>query len=279
MNKPIFTCAPLPFQGQKRNFVKQFRTALEELNADGGLTTIVDLFGGSGLLAHTAKRRFPDCRVIYNDYDDYRRRLENVDTTNGVLADLREELNDYPRGERITSPYREKVQEVLKRWDETGYVDYISLSSSLLFSQKYALSYDQMSKEGFYNRVRKDGYNVDGYLDGLEVVKYDYMELFGQFAGRKDVLFLVDPPYLSTDTSTYSSDNYWKLKDYLDVLLILAKDNYVYFTSNKSQIIELCDWFADNYSLNTPFSNAAVVTYQVKGHACKFTDMMYYKKY
>lgn len=280
MDEPIFTCAPLPFQGQKRNFVKQFRAALEELNADGGITTIVDLFGGSGLLAHTARRHFPDIRrVIYNDYDDYHVRLENVSRTNRILAELREVLKDYPRGERITSPQRDKVLEVLKRWDGTGFVDYISLSSSLLFSQKYALSYDQMSKEGFYNRIRKDDFHVDGYLDGLEVVKCDYMELFRQFAGRKDVLFLVDPPYLSTDTSTYGSDNYWKLKDYLDVLLVLTKDNYVYFTSDKSQIVELCDWFAVNYGLNTPFSNAAVVTYQVKNYACKFTDMMYYKKY
>lgn len=279
MDEPIFTCAPLPFQGQKRNFIRQFRTALDELNADGRTTTIVDLFGGSGLLAHTAKRHLPGCRVIYNDHDNYRQRLENVARTNNILAELREVLKDYPRGERITSPLRDKVLEILKRWDNTGYIDYISLSASLLFSQKYALSFDQMSKESFYNRIRKDDYNVAGYLNGLEILKYDYMDLFKQFCGRQDVLFLVDPPYLSTDTTTYSSDSYWRLKDYLDVLHVLSKGSYVYFTSNKSQIIELCDWFAKNYRLDTPFSNAAIVTYHVKSYACKFTDMMFYKKY
>lgn len=279
IDEPIFTSAPLPFQGQKRNFVKQFRTALDELIADGRITTIVDLFGGSGLLAHTAKRHLPGCRVIYNDHDNYRQRLENVPRTNVILTELREVLKDYPRGERLTLPLHDKVLEILKRWDSAGHVDYISLSASLLFSQKYALSFDQMSKESFYNRIRKDGYHVAGYLDGLEVVRCDYFELFKQFCCRQDVLFLVDPPYLSTDTTTYNSDSYWRLKDYLDVLLVLAKDNYVYFTSNKSQVIELCDWFAENYGLDTPFSNATVVMHQVKSYACKFTDMMYYKKY
>ena len=74
----VYLTAPLPFQGQKRNFVGEFRAALSELNPAGEITTIVDLFGGSGLLSHTAKRHAPECRVIYNDFDGYRERLENT---------------------------------------------------------------------------------------------------------------------------------------------------------------------------------------------------------
>ena len=32
---------------------------------------VIDLFGGSGLLAHTIKRERPELKVIYNDYDNY----------------------------------------------------------------------------------------------------------------------------------------------------------------------------------------------------------------
>ena len=54
--------APLPFQGQKRRFLKPFRTALEDFPDDA---IYVDLFGGSGLLSHTVKQMYPDAKVIY----------------------------------------------------------------------------------------------------------------------------------------------------------------------------------------------------------------------
>ena len=59
-----------------------------------------------------------------------------------------------------------------------------------------------------------------------------------------NVVFLVDPPYLSTEVGTYKM--YWKLSDYLDVLTVLNKRDFLYFTSNKSSIIELCEWIGNN---------------------------------
>jgi len=59
---------PLPFQGQKRNFLTQFSELINELPDD---STIVDLFGGSGLLSHTAKQLKPTTKVVYNDFDNY----------------------------------------------------------------------------------------------------------------------------------------------------------------------------------------------------------------
>lgn len=56
--------APLPFQGQKRRFLKPFKEALNEFPADA---VYIDLFGGSGLLSHTVKDYYPDAKVIYND--------------------------------------------------------------------------------------------------------------------------------------------------------------------------------------------------------------------
>lgn len=78
--------APLPFQGQKRRFLKPFKEALNEFPSDA---VYVDLFGGSGLLSHTVKEYYPDCKVIYNDFDGYSHRLENVDKTNALLSDIR----------------------------------------------------------------------------------------------------------------------------------------------------------------------------------------------
>ncbi|MGY4700511.1 hypothetical protein ACVND7_12940, partial [Avibacterium paragallinarum] len=59
-----FNQAPLPFVGQKRLFLNAFKQVLNEhIPDDGEGWTIVDAFGGSGLLSHVAKRIKPKARV------------------------------------------------------------------------------------------------------------------------------------------------------------------------------------------------------------------------
>ena len=71
--------APLPFIGQKRNFLKHLIPVLQQnIPDDGAGWTIVDVFGGSGLLAHTAKHILPKARVVYNDFDGYAERLHHI---------------------------------------------------------------------------------------------------------------------------------------------------------------------------------------------------------
>ena len=81
-----YSQSPLPFQGQKRKFVKHFKEALK---AFPDKATYVDLFGGSGLLSHIIKQEKPMARVIWNDYDNFARRLECIPITNEILAQLR----------------------------------------------------------------------------------------------------------------------------------------------------------------------------------------------
>jgi len=274
MNK-IHTTAPLPFMGQKRRFLKHFKTTLKECNE---ATIFVDLFGGSGLLSHTAKRYRPDARVIYNDYDDYRVRLLNIERTNNIMTALRSLLSDCPDDKKLSEDKRVKVIDYLREQEKTGFVDYITLSSSLLFSMNYAISMEEFSKQTMYNCVRKANYDATGYLDGLEVVKTDYMMLFERFKNKKNVVFFVDPPYLSTDTSTYK--NYWRLADYLDVLKVLKGTSYFYFTSNKSSIIELCDWIETNLAAENPFKGAAVTEMRTNvNYVASYTDIMLHKRY
>lgn len=191
--------APLPFQGQKRRFLKPFKTALESFPADA---TYVDLFGGSGLLSHTVKQMFPDAKVIYNDFDGYSHRLENADKTNALLSDIRDICASEPRKERISDGLSNEIIGRISK--EKGFIDWVTISSSLLFSMNYVTSFDQLKKEKFYNKVRLSPYTVEGYLEGVDRVKKDYRDLFTEFRNHKNVVFLVDPPYLSTDCSTYS---------------------------------------------------------------------------
>lgn len=82
----IYKSAPLPFQGQKRRYIGEFRRVLGEIR---DARIFVDLFGGSGLLSHVAKRERPDAMVIYNDFDGYRTRLDNIARTNALISKLR----------------------------------------------------------------------------------------------------------------------------------------------------------------------------------------------
>ena len=55
--KKIYYKPPLPFWGQKRYFVNNYRTVVDEIipgNGEGW--TVVDVFGGSGLLSYWAKK-------------------------------------------------------------------------------------------------------------------------------------------------------------------------------------------------------------------------------
>ena len=267
----MYKVAPLPFVGQKRNFVREFIKVLDRLPDDA---VFVDLFGGSGLLSHVAKRHKPQSKVIYNDFDCYRDRLAAIPSTNSILRELRVIVKDVPAKQRITGDVREKVIDCLNRARLVGPVDYITLSTALLFSGKYMTTHESFIKETFYNRVRgSDIESAADYLDGIEVRSCDYRELVKEFEDVDNVVFLVDPPYLSTDVTTYTMS--WRLSDYLDVLTILANSKFVYFTSNKSSIIELCDWMGKHPSLGNPFSGCARVSVRAPiNHTCHYEDIM-----
>lgn len=265
--------APLPFVGQKRMFVNEFRRALKDFS---GKTTFIDLFGGSGLLSHVAKRTRPDARVIYNDHDNYRERLRNIDRTNSLLADLRGLAGTFPRHGMVTGKLRERFIGRIREDEDSGFVDYITLSSSLLFSGKYARNLQELEKQNLYNKIKRTDYRCDGYLDGLEIVCCDYKELAEKYAGNPDVVFLADPPYMATDISTYKMD--WKLSDYLDVLLVLERNPFVYFTSGKSPILDFCGWMEKHPDVRNPFAGAEKRTLTAHmNYNSSYTDIMLYR--
>ncbi len=69
----IYNQAPLPFQGQKRRFLKDFKEALKGFPCDA---IYVDLFGGSGLLSHTVKSVYPQSKAV--TYKIGKRRTKNT---------------------------------------------------------------------------------------------------------------------------------------------------------------------------------------------------------
>lgn len=189
--------APLPFVGQKRMFAREFIKVLNQYPDDA---VFVDLFGGSGLLSHIAKRQKPNATVVYNDFDNYRHRLANIPRTNALLTRIRDIIYEtepnMPKGKRLDSGAKNRIVECIRQEeDATGYVDYITISAAIMFSMKYKLSLEELAKETFYNNIRQTDYHsADDYLEGLIVESCDYRELFERYKDTPGVVFLVDPP-------------------------------------------------------------------------------------
>lgn len=268
----LYLSAPLPFVGQKRRFAKNFIEVIRQYPSG---TVFVDLFGGSGLLSHITKHFHPESRVIYNDFDNYRHRINNIERTNALLDRIRPVSDGFARHKPITGEARERIFALLEQEErEAGYIDFITLSSSLMFSMKYKMSIAEMRREVLYNNVRKEGYTpCPDYLAGLEIESCDYRELFERFKDTPGVVFLVDPPYLSTEVGTYRMC--WRLADYLDVLSVLSGHDFVYFTSDKSCIVELCEWMGRNPSLGNPFGRCSRREFNATmNYSARYTDIM-----
>ncbi|WP_229025738.1 hypothetical protein [Pasteurella multocida] len=188
-----FKQAPLPFTGQKRMFLKHFTQVLNDnIEGNGKGWTIIDVFGGSGLLSHVAKRLKPKAKVIYNDFDGYAERLNHITETNQLREILYHSVSEIiPKNKLISKQAKEEIINKIKAFN--GYKDVNCLSSWLLFSGQQVGSLDELFKQRFYNCIRQSDYTLaEGYLDGLEVISESFHQLLPRFRDKEKVLLILD---------------------------------------------------------------------------------------
>ena len=237
----VYKQAPLPFVGQKRLFLNDFRQALSRIPGDGDGWTIVDVFGGSGLLSHTAKREKPAARVIYNDFDNYCERLNHIADYNRLREQLAVVIGDFPRGARLDDARVAGVKRVIAEFD--GYIDLRMLGNWLLFSTKQADSMDTLLSYEFYNNLRRTPLaEATGYLEGLEVVRRDFAELMAEYGDSPNTLFVLDPPYLSTMQGAYAGEAF-RMVSFLRMIQ-LTRPPFVIFSSTRSEMMDYFDYLA-----------------------------------
>lgn len=81
---------------------------------------------------------------------------------------------------------------------------------------------------------------------GLDVISQTYTEVIASFNKQSRVIYIIDPPYPSTDISTYGKTSPLSFKEHLDVASLMHTHNAIYFTSNKGNLVEFHDWLIDN---------------------------------
>ncbi|MGX2947335.1 hypothetical protein [Frederiksenia canicola] len=237
--------APLPFVGQKRMFLKQFETILEQnIEGKGEDWTIIDAFGGSGLLSHIAKHKKPLARVLYNDFDGYADRLKHIKETNQLRQDLLQIVGDIvPKNKRVDNRLKQEI--INKINDFKGFKDLNSISSWLLFSGQQVGSFDELFERGFYNCIRQTDYpDAADYLEGIEIVRESFHTLLPKFQHDSKTLFVLDPPYLCTRQDSYKQATYFDLIDFLR-LIHLTRPPYIFFSSTKSEFVRFVEYMRE----------------------------------
>lgn len=245
-NKKTFKQAPLPFIGQKRMFLKHVEIVLNKhIDGEGEGWTIVDVFGGSGLLSHTAKQLKPKATVIYNDFDGYAERLNHIDDINRLRQIIFNCLHGIiPKNGRLSKEIKEEI--INKINDFKGYKDLNCLASWLLFSGQQVGSFDALFAKDFWNCVRQSDYpTAEGYLDGIEVISESFHKLIPRYQNQDKVLLLLDPPYLCTRQESYKQATYFDLIDFLR-LINLTKPPYIFFSSTKSEFIRYLNYMQES---------------------------------
>nr|DAU36977.1 MAG TPA: DNA adenine methylase [Bacteriophage sp.] len=245
-----FKQAPLPFVGQKRMFLKHVQAVLDKhIDGEGEGWTIVDVFGGSGLLSHTAKHIKPKATVIYNDFDGYAKRLKYIDDINRLRQIIFNHLHGViPKNGRLSKEIKAEI--INKINDFQGYKDLNCLASWLLFSGQQVGSFEALFTKDFWNCVRQSDYPMaEGYLDGVEVVSESFHKLIPRYQSQEKVLLLLDPPYLCTRQESYKQATYFDLIDFLR-LINLTKPPYIFFSSTKSEFIRYLDYMQESKTDN-----------------------------
>ena len=236
----MHTQAPLPFTGQKRNFIKHYIEVLNSnIPGDGRGWTIVDAFGGSGLLAHVAKHTKPAARVIYNDFDGYTARLAAIPDTNHLRRQLAELLHNTPRTSLIPPTLKAAIVAAIRCFP--GYIDIDALTSWLLFSGQQADSLDDLCRKSMYNCIRRNDYPcAEGYLDGIDVVAESYRTLLPQHINNPNTLLVLDPPYVCTKQGAYRLAGYFGMVEFLR-LMSLVRPPFIFFSSTRSELLDYLD--------------------------------------
>ena len=252
---------PLPFEGNKKLWRKNYKEILKEFE---DIEIFVDLFGGSGILSHWTKNTYKDAIVIYNDFDNYRERLNNISTTNELMKDLREILKDVPNRKLIDEEKTKQIKDLFKDYKNNNkFIDLKTLVHQLHFTKCINVEtedIDKFLKYKLYNNLNKNDIEIsDDYLNGLNIVSMDWKKLYNYcketFKNYK-ICFILDPPYLYTDKTQYNC-RFWRLKDSIELLDILKNYPFIFFNSSISGFKEFVDVINRMFDTKITYKNTS----------------------
>lgn len=223
--------------------LKHIKQALETMRADGeidGESIFIDVFGGSGLVAHNIKQWYPRNQVIWNDYDNYQARLDHIAQTESLRAWLYEKVGGGEYRNTIPKEIKQEILAHIHALETQGeYIDYAVLSSYLLFSGRYARDFIELSKGTFFSKISATRLSAQGYLHGVERVSLDFIDLLDSYKSYKNKCLILDPPYLQTQVGNYK--DHFSLGQFFSLIERVQRP-YLFFGSDRSDTIEVFEY-------------------------------------
>ena len=259
---------PLPFLGCKKDWLKILHKHVTENENRQHPKIIVDVFGGSGLLANFYKQLYPKAQVIWNDYDNYQNRLNQLPQTNNILCQLRgyvakhtpEELysrdtlhTDKPR---FTDEHCEAIKGIL---ESTPEYDWRTILPAISFRGSVKTS----AYNKIYNAIPQKNYDASGYLDNVQIVRQDGMGLIEEYDKKEKVLFLLDPPYPVTYEANYEGRESTYLALKIIEFCYKTNNNFILFSSTNSTMEQLVRFYEEERK--RPFYNSVLLKQSKRG--------------
>ena len=224
---------PLPFVGHKGHWGNELAEIAHALPPG---CTVFDVFGGSGICSEYIRRARPDLTVIWNDFDNYRARLEHVGDTERLRRFFLDALGAPAKKGSYLLPLddarRALVFDTLQREEaERGFVDSVTISRWFYLYHNKAPKMSSGAGK-LYNRVQRSPMRFDacaGWLSGAVRTSVCFtgphtaFPVDGRavrpcdFAESQNALLILDPPYLSTGCNDYGNrDSLFVLRHIVD---------------------------------------------------------------
>ena len=240
---------PVRFSGNKKLWQEFIEKKALELPENA---TVVDAFGGSGIISYYITKIRPDIKVIYNDFDNYLNRVEHIEDLEQVRKDLQKICGKRTHGtlrknngldkNPIDDEKKSKIIKYLnKRKDKNLFTDYNVITTWLThgFSARDEISEDL----SLVNGIPVDPLNIEyakEYYNTLKPLKtkFDIRNLnkskrLQNLLHDTSVYWVLDPPYRETDCYDYKNEFSQEIEDAIKEII---KTNRVMLFCDKKEV-------------------------------------------
>ncbi len=241
--KPIIN-----YIGNKSLYMKYIIKILDKLENYNNYL-FLDCFGGSGVISQYIRDYYidkhkPIPRIVFNDFDNYSDKISLIPETNKLYNKIRDicKYNNYKRNEKITPEDKQKIDKFINE-----NVDIEQLSHKICYCFNIFHNVEDIKAANYYWRMPKNNNKyipIYEYYNNITIESMDYLQLINKYKEIADIedkeLFLIlDPPYISTEQTQYNNKLYNTLKDCLKILDLLHDNKFVFFESEKSNILNI----------------------------------------
>ena len=290
-----FNSPPLNFLGNKARWRREFKEVIKTY-IQSGIKIFVDVFGGSGYCSYMVKQcinelglNIEDFTIIYNDFDNYSERLRDYEYNLNIKREIYDIVknSNTSENERLPDDVKEQICEVLIKYNNIKPVDIKFISMLFIHQMAGYEGFDKIIKyKSFYNRITHGSIkkidNLDEYLEHLDIIRMDCMEVLEKYNDVENTCYILDPPYINDFRKTYTGYDVRKLFEILYKVLFDFK-YFIYFSSDKSFIpkilkndevfIRLYNDETKNKILNMKYIKRNNV---IQGYSIAFVDYMFY---